>query len=74
MMQQENNSIHWGISLPITSVILKYSKAKILMEILVLNIGLTFPSAVFNSILSAHEEFLFQKIVRFLGVLCNSQQ
>lgn len=47
------------------------SKAKILMIILVVNIAVTFPSSIFNSIISAHEQFFFQRIVTLLSVIFN---
>lgn len=47
------------------------SKAKILMQILVVNIALTFPSSVFDSIVCAHEQFLFQRILQLAGVVFN---
>ena len=45
--------------------------AQVLMRILVLNIALTFPSGLLESIVSAHEKFLFQRMVTLIGVLCN---
>ena len=47
------------------------STAQILMAILVVNIALTFPSGLLDSIVGAHEKFLFQRIVTLIGVLCN---
>ena len=47
------------------------SKAKVLMQILVINVALTFPSSVFDSIVSAHEQFLFQRILQLAGVVFN---
>lgn len=47
------------------------SKSKILMEILVLNISLTFPSTIFDSIIGAHEKFIFQRSITILGVIFN---
>ena len=44
-------------------------KAKILMEILVVNIALTFPSSVFDSIVSAHEQFFFQRVLNLAGIV-----
>ncbi len=46
-------------------------KAKLLMQILVVNIALTFPSALFDSIVGAHEQFLFQRLLQIAGVLFN---
>lgn len=45
--------------------------AQILMRILVVNIALTFPSGLLDSMVSAHEKFLFQRLVTLIGVLCN---
>lgn len=47
------------------------STAQKLMAILVVNIALTFPAGLLDSIVSAHEKFLFQRIVTLLGVICN---
>ena len=46
-------------------------KAKILMQILVINIALTFPSSVFESIVSAHEQYLFQRTLTLAGIIFN---
>ena len=46
-------------------------KARTLMQILVVNVALTFPSSVFDSIVSAHEQFLFQRILQLAGVVFN---
>ena len=46
-------------------------KAKLLMEVLVVNVALTFPSSIFDSIVSAHECFLFQRILQLLSIICN---
>lgn len=47
------------------------TKAKLLMKILVINLALTFPSSIFDSIISANEQFVFQRIVSILGVIFN---
>ncbi len=46
-------------------------KAEILMYILVFNIALTFPSSLFDSIVSAHEQFIFQRALNLLSVIFN---
>lgn len=46
-------------------------KAEILMYILVFNIALTFPSSLFDSIVSAHEQFIFQRALNLLSVVFN---
>ena len=47
------------------------SKARILMTILVINVAVTFPSSIFNSIISAHEQFIFQRLLTLLSVIFN---
>ncbi|QWT54145.1 lipopolysaccharide biosynthesis protein [Eubacterium sp. MSJ-33] len=47
------------------------STARVLMVILVINIALTFPSSVFNSMITAEEQFLFQKLVTIIGTILN---
>lgn len=47
------------------------AKAKMLMQILVFNIALTFPASIFDSIVSAHEQFFFQRFLQLAGVLFN---
>lgn len=42
-----------------------------LMVVLVVNIALTFPSGLFESMVSAHEQFLFQRILNLVGVILN---
>lgn len=41
----------------------EYSTARILMGLLVLNLAITFPNSVFNCSITAHERFLFQKLL-----------
>lgn len=45
--------------------------AQSLMYILVLNIALTFPSSIMESIVGAHERFLFQQILTLMGIIFN---
>jgi O-antigen/teichoic acid export membrane protein len=45
--------------------------AQVLMKILVINIALTFPVGLMDSIVSAHEKFLFQRLVTLLSVIFN---
>lgn len=45
--------------------------AKILMFILIINIVLTFPAGVFNSIIVAHENYIFQRTVNLLSRILN---
>lgn len=48
-----------------------YPTAKILMTLMVINLVITFPNSVFDSIVSAHERFLFQKTILVLQNLLN---
>lgn len=44
----------------------EYETARILMGLLVINLALTFPNSVFNCSITAHEQFLFQKLLILL--------
>lgn len=45
--------------------------ARILMALMTFNIAITFPASVFDSYITAHECFLFQRIINFLRSLLN---
>ena len=44
----------------------EYETARILMGLLIINLAMTFPNSVFNCSITAHERFLFQKLLIFL--------
>lgn len=44
----------------------EYETAKVLMGLLVINLAMTFPNSVFNCSITAHEKFLFQKLLILL--------
>lgn len=44
----------------------EYATAKVLMGLLIINLALTFPNSVFNCSITAHEKFLFQKLLILL--------
>lgn len=47
------------------------SKAKILMTLLSINLAISFPASVFTSIITANEEFIFQKVLILIKqVIC----
>lgn len=46
-------------------------KARVLMALMVVNLALTFPNSVFNNSVTAHEKFVFQKLLQFLQALLN---
>lgn len=45
--------------------------AKVLMAILVINIAVSLVNTIFDSIISAHEAYIFQRIVRLCSVIAN---
>lgn len=45
--------------------------AKILMAFMVFNMALSFPQSVFSSIVSAHEEFIFQRLLSIAAKVLN---
>ncbi len=49
----------------------EYGTARVLMILMVFNLSLTFPNSVFTCITSAHEEFLFQRLLLVLQNLLN---
>lgn len=49
----------------------EYATAKILMGLLIINLAITFPNSVFNCSITAHEKFLFQKLLILIQNLCS---
>lgn len=49
----------------------EYETAKVLMALMVINLAITFPNSVFNCSLTAHEKFVFQKLIALLQSLFN---
>ncbi|WP_341876734.1 lipopolysaccharide biosynthesis protein [Defluviitalea saccharophila] len=62
-----NTDIIFGSQLTTTEL----SRAKILMIILVMNLGISFPNIVFTSHITANEKFVFQKIVEMIKIVAN---
>ncbi|MDY5730515.1 MAG: oligosaccharide flippase family protein [Eubacteriales bacterium] len=50
---------------------IEMNKAKKLMGLMVINLAITFPNSVFASSITAHEKFLFQKLVILLQNIFN---
>lgn len=48
------------------------SKAKIMMLILTFNLAVTFPFSIFGSIITAYENFVFQKIIQIVRLLLST--
>lgn len=49
----------------------EYATARVLMAIMVLNLAITFPNTVFNCIITAHEQFIFQKSLILMQYVFN---
>lgn len=49
----------------------EYGTARILMGLMILNLAMTFPNSVFNCTITAHEEFLFQKLLILIQNICS---
>lgn len=49
----------------------EYPTARILMDLMIFNLALTFPNSVFDAFTSAHERFFFQKMLVVLQNLLN---
>lgn len=47
-------------------------KAKIMMLILTFNLAITFPFSIFGSIITAYEDFVFQKIIQIIRIVLNT--
>lgn len=62
-----NVNILFGSSLSAIEV----NKTKTLMMFLVLNLAITFPASVFQSYITAKEQFLFQRVINILTIILN---
>lgn len=49
----------------------EYPKARILLALMVFNLAMTFPGGAIDSFITAHERFIFQRILRVLQYLFN---
>lgn len=63
----KNTNYIFGKSLSINEL----TTAKILMIIMIFNIALTFPASVFESYVTAHEQFFFQRVISLLRSVLN---
>lgn len=54
-----------------TMSMIEISKAKVMMIILIFNLVITFPFSIYASIISAYENFVFQKIVSIVRSILN---
>lgn len=47
-------------------------KARILMLLMVFNLAFTFPFSIFGSIITAYEDFIFQKVIQIVRIVLNT--
>lgn len=47
-------------------------KARILMLLMVFNLAFTFPFSIFGSIITAYEDFIFQKVIQIVRIILNT--
>lgn len=47
-------------------------RARILMLIMIINLAFTFPLGIFGSIVTAYEDFVFQKVVQIVRIILNT--
>lgn len=50
---------------------IEYKTARILMALMIISLAITFPNSVFDCNLTAHEEFIFQKLLALIQSLLN---
>jgi len=48
------------------------SQARVMMLLLTVNLAITFPMSIFGAIITAHEKFIFQRIVSILQILLST--
>lgn len=46
-------------------------KARVMMLLLIFNVSVTFPLSIFGSIITAYENFIFQKVVNIVRIILN---
>lgn len=55
-----------------TMTMIELKKAKIMILILVFNLAITFPFSIYNSIITAYEDFIFQKVLNIIRIILNT--
>lgn len=48
------------------------SQARIMMLLLTVNLGITFPLSIFGSIITAYEKFVFQRVVQIIKIIVST--
>ncbi len=49
----------------------EYKIAKVLMALMIFNMAISFPNSVFNCAITAHEKFIFQKLLIIIQNICS---
>lgn len=55
-----------------TMTVAELGKARIMMLILTFNLAVTFPFSIYNSIITAYEDFVFQKLINIIRIILNT--
>lgn len=55
-----------------TMTMIELKKAEIMILILVFNLAITFPFSIYNSIITAYEDFIFQKVLNIIRIILNT--
>lgn len=55
-----------------TMTVYEMSQARIMMILLTLNLAITFPLSIFGSIITAYENFVFQKVINILRIILST--
>lgn len=55
-----------------TMTVEEVEKAKVMVQILILNLAVTFPMSLFGSIMTAYERFVFPKIISIIRLILNT--
>ena len=55
-----------------TMTVVEVERAKVLMIILIFNLAVTFPLSIFGAVVTAYEDFIFQKVVQIVRILLNT--
>ena len=48
------------------------SRTKVILALMVVNLAITFPLSIFGSIITAYEQFVFQKVVAIIRIVLNT--
>ena len=68
MLLYANVDSMFGSTMSVTEL----HKAKIMMAILSFNLAVTFPFSIYNYIITAYEDFIFQKILNIVRIVLNT--